>query len=123
MKRIIALLILAAAGYYGYTWYQSHSSKPLPLSSDSSIPLKLKAPEVGSSGVLNVLGATTSNIIEKTTELLNNATDGQAEPVINKAVNDLQDRIKSLPEEQYNKVKYEFCKDVLPSPSVVEELE
>lgn len=124
MKKLLALVILAAAGYFGYTWYETSLNKPTRgLNYDSSMSLNLHPPELKTPGVLNVLGTTTSNIITKTTELLNSATGGAAEPVINQAVSDLQDRIKSLPEKEYQKVKYEFCKDILPSPNPSSDIE
>lgn len=118
MKRLLAFVIVGAIGYFGYRFYVTRGagSLNLPHTPQVEFPVIVRQPETKSAGVLNVLGATTSRWIEKGASLLNNATDGRAEPVINKAVSDLQDRVKDLPKEEYKKVKYEFCKDVFPSP-------
>lgn len=104
MRRLLAfiiVLVLVGVGYFFYT--QIRTGKGV-MSANSR-------PSV--SQITSVLGATTSDLWQSGLNLLNGATDGAAEPVINKAVSDLQNRIKSLPEEQYQKVKYEFCKDVI----------
>jgi len=121
MRRLLAFAILASAAYFGYQWYTTHSIPKLSTNTSIQMPVKVVEQKAKSSGVLNVLGESTTRILDKTTELLNSATDGQAEPVINKAVSDLQSRVKSLPEEEYQKVKYEFCKDIIPSPAPDEE--
>lgn len=115
MKRLLLLVVLAGAGYLGYRYYTGSSQALIPP--DIMHRFVVKQTSAGSSDFLQILGAATSNLIDKSTDLLNNATDGQAEPVINKAVSDLQDRVKELPKEEYQKVKAEFCKDVLVSPA------
>lgn len=116
MKRLPILLVLGAAGYLGYTYYVGRrASDALPLSSDTMVIRQTEKPKE----LMNVLGAATQRIFTQGTAVLNDATDGKAEPIINKAVSDLQEKVKDLPEEQYKKVKYEFCRDVIPSSSPV----
>lgn len=110
MKRLLALVIVLVVGYLGYTWYRTQTR----VASPASVAFSLNSKPL-SGNLLNVLGTTTSNLFAQTTALLNSATDGAAEPLINKTVSDLQERIKDLPQEQYDKVKYEFCKDVVSS--------
>lgn len=107
--------MLAAAGYgvYRYMTLRQAGGQG-PAISQSMV---IRQTEGKSRDLLNVLGATTQQIFTQGTAALNEATDGRAEPVINKAVSDLQEKVKDLPEEQYKRVKYEFCKDVVASPS------
>ena len=114
MKRLLLVAVLAAAGYFGYRYFLT--SRP-PIATDVISRLVVKQNSTGVSDLKNILGTSITSLVDKSTDLLNNATDGTAEPVINKAVSDLQDRVKELPAEEYKKVKYEFCKDVIPSPS------
>lgn len=91
MRRLFLLLIIVLIATGGYFYYQS-SGQHINTA---------------------ILGTASSQLVESGRTLLNQATGGQAEPVINKAVDDLQSRVKDLPQEQYEKVKYEFCKDML----------
>lgn len=114
LKRLLLILIVSVVGYFAYTYY-STGSLTLPSVLSNRIP---STPSFSKkSDLTNILGTTTSSLFQKGTDLLNNVTGGHAEPIINKAVSDLQERIKDLPEQEYKKVKYEFCKDVLPSPA------
>lgn len=119
MKQFLAFILLILLVSGAYLFYKIYTSPS---------PTKLTNPTLGSrmvinqsggnlSNLKNILGTATSRIWNTGTELLNNASGGTAEPIINKAVEDLQTRVKELPQEQYDRVKYEFCKDVFPSPS------
>jgi hypothetical protein len=116
MKRFLGLILLCALIYGGYYFYSTtfNSSK---RGTSTLIKPRMNITQAPSSfgDIFSVLGATTSKLWESGLDGLNTVTDGAAEPVINKAVNDLQSRIKDLPKEQYEKVKYEFCKDVVTS--------
>jgi hypothetical protein len=115
MKRILVLVSIIAIGFFGYRYYKANKLT-IPTAISSRIP---STPVRPNTDFLSVLGTSTSDIVARGTELLNHASGGKAEPIINKAVSDLQDRVKDLPAEEYKKVKYEFCKDVFPSPSPV----
>jgi hypothetical protein len=109
MRRLLALallLVLVGGGYYYYQSSQPASLSPSPPQLNLTQDLDLGS-------VTSVLGTTTSNLVSKTTEILNEATDGEAEPVINRTLHNLQEEVKDLPREQYEKVKYEFCRDIV----------
>lgn len=114
MKRLLVIVLLGVAGYFGYQYYLSNQEPDLPLDFSSGIEVKQKM--TNAKDILNVLGESTSQIFEKGSDLLNDVTGGKSEPIVNKVVNDLKERVKELPEEEYRRVKYEFCKDVLTSP-------
>lgn len=118
MKKLLVVLVLGVLGYIGY---QYDRGSALPVPSAVSSRLSASAIHAPTTDFLNVLGTTTSTLFAKGTDLLNNATAGQAEPVINKVVSDLQDKVKNLPQEEYKKVKAEFCRDVITSPEPMEE--
>lgn len=113
MKRLLALAILAALIYGGYLYYQSQATSSTVLRPPTSSQINLVETPKSLNQLGSVLGEQVSRIWDSSMGLLNGATDGAAEPVINKAVSDLQSRVKDLPKEQYEKVKYEFCKDVV----------
>lgn len=112
MKQIFTLIVLAALGGAGYFFYmQSQGSLPPITRIPSGINITQSPDSLA--GISSILGTTTSRVWESGINILNGVTNDQAEPIINKAVSDLQERVKELPQEQYEKVKYEFCKDVI----------
>lgn len=111
MKLIFSLLLLVALGGAGYYYYLSTQNMPPSL---TRLPTGINVITSGDAFSNNsVLGEAVSHVLDSGIHTLNNLTDGQAEPVINQTVSDLQERVKELPAAQYKKVKYEFCKDVL----------
>lgn len=117
MRRLLTLAIIGLLIATGYYYFSVLNNKDKIGAEPQISPTKMKITQVPTSfnDLFAVLGATTSELWESGLSGLNNVTDGKAEPVINKAVSDLQERIKELPKEQYEKVKYEFCKDVVTS--------
>lgn len=114
MKRLLGLILLGGLIYGGYYFYSNYIQvKPIEESNLVSNHMDITQAPSSFGDIFSVLGATTSKFWESGLDGLNTVTDGAAEPVINKAVNDLQSRIKDLPKEQYEKVKYEFCKDIV----------
>lgn len=114
MQRLLGLILLVAL-IFGVYYFLTKRTQPQVEALLPPSRMKITQTPGSFSDILSVLGASTSRIWESSLNSLNNVTDGAAEPVINKAVNDLQERIKELPKEQYEKVKYEFCKDVVNS--------
>jgi predicted negative regulator of RcsB-dependent stress response len=114
MKRLIALLIIAGLGYFGYIYYQnsqlSSTTSPDSLSQGS---LVINQTNGKLSDLANVLGTSIENLYVDGKDLLNEATDGKSDPIINKALENIQNEVKDLPKETVDKVKYEFCKDVV----------
>jgi len=45
--------------------------------------------------------------------LANQVSGGTAEPIINQAISDLQQKIKDLPQDQAQKLQYNYCKTVV----------
>lgn len=114
MKRLIALVLIAGIGYFGYQYYQR--SKITPLSSVSLSPsntLVINQTSDKVTDLAKVLGASIENVYQNGKVMLNDATDGKSDPIINKALGNIQNEVKDLPKEAVDKVKYEFCKDVV----------
>ena len=114
MKRLIALVLIAGIGYFGYQYYQR--SKITSLSSVSLSPsntLVINQTSDKVTDLAKVLGASIENVYQNGKVMLNDATDGKSDPIINKALSNIQNEVKDLPKEAVDKVKYEFCKDVV----------
>lgn len=113
MKRLLVILILAAIGYLGYQYYLQYSlgRNVTPPKLNLSDKINIRQSNLGD--FANVLGAATSNLFESGKDILDNITDKDGEPIINKTVDNLTNQIRDLPQEQYDKVKYEFCKDIV----------
>ena len=114
-KRILLLLVVIVAVWFGWQYYKGSLSQKEGVSTlpdlTGRVIIKQSGGKLGE--LTDVLGAATSRVFSSGLDLLNGVTGDAAEPVINSAVLDLKERVKSLPAEQYEKVKYEFCKDVI----------
>ncbi len=121
MRRVLAFVLVLGIATVGYLYYKQ--SRVLPPEEDNNLLSRLVITQKNSSldGLTSVLGAATTKVWNAARDTLDSATGGTAEPIINKAVQDLRTRVKDLPSEQYEKVKYEFCKDVLVSPVPLED--
>lgn len=114
MKRLLAVILIIGLGYFGYLYYQN--SRLVPNSSPDSISLDnlvINHTDNKLSDLANVLGTSIENLYDNGKDLLNNATDGKSDPIINKVLENIQTEVKDLPKETVDKVKYEFCKDVV----------
>jgi|GEM_PF-820335 len=123
MKRLLILLLLAIIGYGGYYYFQQSWAGLITPPPKLNLSDQLVIRQTNLSDLGNVLGVATGNLLQSGKNLLNTVTDGEGEPLINKTVNDLKNQIQDLPQEQYDNVKYEFCKDVVkqyesPAPSI-----
>lgn len=112
MKRIILIILLVVIAYGGYQYYLRSRPNNISLS-PSDLSSKIIIRQTNLEDLTHVLGVATNNVFNSGKDLLNTVTDGEGEPFINKTVNDLTNQIKDLPQEQYDKVKYQFCKDVV----------
>lgn len=112
IKRLFILIAILALAYAGFLYYQSTKSSGLSavmnLSPINSSKIR-SASSLEFSNLSKVLGTATNGVLG----VLNTATDGEAEPIINQTLENLQNEVKDLPKKQYEKVKYEFCKDVV----------
>ena len=114
MKRLLALALIAGLGYFGYRYYQKTQLSNQVISESQSqgeLIITQASDKLGS--LASVLGASIANTIENGKEVLSDATGGASDPIINKALKNLQNEVKDLPKETVDKVKYEFCKDVV----------
>ncbi|KKU45806.1 MAG: hypothetical protein UX62_C0029G0005 [Microgenomates group bacterium GW2011_GWA2_46_7] len=117
MKGLFILLLLTGLAYFGYTYYQNSKLSSSPVSTKISIPDNLVITQASNKlgDIASVLGASIQNVLTDGKDILNNATAGQSDPIINKAVENIQNELKDLPQETVEKVKYEFCKDIVTS--------
>ncbi len=115
MKRLLILLILAGLAYGGYLYYRQsqHASTqaPAPLESRGQVVITEASDNLGN--IAAVLGAQIQTVFDGGREALSDATGGQSDPVINKALTNMQNEVKDLPKETVAKVKYEFCKGIV----------
>lgn len=111
MKRLILLVLLGGLAYGGYTYYtRTQSSVP---SSISSLPLEITHGGNQLDNLTSVLGASIQNAVTTGKDWLSDTTDGASDPIINRALENIHNEVKDLPQEAVDKVKYEFCKDVV----------
>ncbi len=115
MKQLFLLLVFSGIIYGGYLYYRQ--SKVLgtrtssPVETQSKLLITHTSDKLGD--ILSVLGSETQNVVSSGQELLSTATDGQSDPIINRAVVNLQSQVKDLPKETVDKIKYEFCKGIV----------
>lgn len=110
---LVFFLILVLA-FGGYLYYQRTIGQSSLTSRRVLTPqMKITQTPLNLVNFTKVLGAATSSLVDTGRSLLDSATDGQAEPLINRTLNNLQREVKDLPREQYDKVKAEFCQDVV----------
>lgn len=124
MKRILIFLVLVGLAYGGYLYYQQ--SRTTTNISNVTVPSELEVKQVGSGigDMAAVLGASISNLVSTGQEYLSGVTNGASEPVINQLITKTQEALKDLPKREAEKIKYEFCKDVVTefeNKSVVKE--
>jgi len=115
MKRLLGLILLAGLLYSGYVYYgQIRAGKVAnSISLDASKSVVITSSTDKLTAVANVLGARISSTYVNGKELLNNATNGASEPIINELVNKTTETLKDLPRKEAEKIKYEFCKGVV----------
>ncbi len=62
---------------------------------------------------LNVLGATAKRLTTSTKQKIEKIAGEQEEAIINQAVENISQQVKSIPEQQAKKIKYQFCQDII----------
>lgn len=115
MKRFLGLILLTGILYGSYVYYQQSrlvKADRVPVFSPQS---KLIITQSGNTfnELASVLGASISNTVENGKELLNNATNGKSEPIINELVSKTTETLKEFPHKEAEKIKYEFCRGVI----------
>lgn len=114
MKKFLALLILAGLSYGGYLYYQStRIAVSPPYIQDESGDLVISQGSNKIGNLAAVLGASISNIVSSGQEYLSDVTGGASQPVINQLVTKTQEALQELPKKEAERIKYEFCKDVV----------
>jgi flagellar motor component MotA len=115
MKRLLGLILLAGVIYGGYVYYRQSTAPGSELTSSVAPHNNLIITQ--SSGKLAniaaVLGTSIGTTYENGKELLNNATSGKSEPIINELVNKTTETLKDLPRKEAEKIKYEFCRGIV----------
>ncbi len=114
MKRLLALVLIAGLSYFGYQFYQnSMISTDIIPEPQTQGNLVINQATGKLSDIAQVLGMSVEGLYENGKDVLNQVTDGKSDPIINKALENIQNEVKDLPKETVDKVKYEFCKDVV----------
>ena len=114
MKRLLALVLIAGLSYFGYQFYQnSMISTDIIPEPQTQGNLVINQATGKLSDIAQVLGMSVEGLYENGKDVLNQVTDGKSDPIINKALENIQNEVKNLPKETVDKVKYEFCKDVV----------
>jgi hypothetical protein len=112
MKKILLIALIALSLGAGYFYYQqtilsrSSSSTLTPKFNLTQAPLDVDS-------LKQVLGTATSAVLDTSNAVINQVTDGEGEPIINEALETIQKEISEIPQEQYDKIKYEFCQGVI----------
>jgi len=114
MKKLIIVTVLSLALGVGYFIYQQSSSLN-SLTSSSTLAPKLNISQVplDVTSLKQVLGEATSTVLDTSNNIINQVTDGDGGPVINEAIETIQKEIQEIPQEQYDKLKYEFCQGII----------
>jgi hypothetical protein len=116
MKRLLGLILLAGLIYGGYIYYQQsrlEQTSYVPPTSSSGGKLVISQTSNKLGDLASVLGASISNTFENGKELLNDATSGKSEPIINELVSKTTETLKDLPRKEAEKIKYEFCRGIV----------
>jgi len=114
MKKLALIIILVLIVASAYLYYQRTGTSSALNSRLTTTPqLKFTKAPLNSNNLSKVLGEATSIALTTAGSLLNSVTDKEGEPIINKTLENLQREVKDLPREQYDKVKYQFCQDVI----------
>lgn len=111
MKRLLVLLLLGGLAYGGY-YYYTRTQSPL-VSNNPMLPLEITHGNDQLRNVTSVLGTSIQSAIITGKDWLSVTTEGKSDPIINRALENIQNEVKDLPKEAVEKVKYEFCKDVV----------
>lgn len=109
------MILLSGIVFGGYTYYKQSINNPINISSQSDVgeTTILSQPSDKMSELAAVLGDSISSTYENGKELLNSATNGASEPIINELVTKTTETLKDLPRKEAEKIKYEFCKGVI----------
>lgn len=115
MKRFLAFIFLFGIIYAGYLYYRESRVLSIPPASTppsaSQVVITQASNKLGE--YASVLGASIQNVLDNGQTLLNQATHGSSEPIINQLISQTQSTLKDLPKQEADKIKYEFCKGVV----------
>ncbi len=114
MRKLLLIAIFSLAIGTGYYYYQQLGSlNPLINSSTLAPKLNISQAPLDVTSLKQVLGEATSAVLDTSNNIINQVTDGDGGPVINEAIETIQKEIQEIPQEQYDKLKYEFCQGVI----------
>jgi hypothetical protein len=117
MKFFLTILILSGLAYGGYTFYRQSKTNikvptnPVESQSKGNLIISQASDKLGN--IASVLGASITSTYENGKEILNEATNGASEPIINELVSRTTETLKDLPRKEAEKIKYEFCRGVV----------
>lgn len=114
MKFFLAVLLLSGLTYGGYIYYRQLSTRETsskPVDTQNNLVISQATSKFDE--LASVLGASVVNTFENGKEMLNNATNGASEPIINELVSKTTETLRDLPRKEAEKIKYEFCKGVI----------
>lgn len=114
MKFFLVLLLLSGLTYGGYVYYRqstTHLNTSRPVENQGKLTIRQASDSLGN--LAAVLGAQAQNIFDNGQAILSAATSGASEPIINQLVSKTQETLKDLPQKEAEKIKYQFCKDVV----------
>lgn len=121
MKKLLLIAILSlslGAGYYYYQ--QSDSLNSLTNSSILTPSLNISQTPLDVTSLKQVLGEATSLVLDTSNSIANQIAGEEGQPIINEALETIQQEISEIPQEQYDKLKYEFCQGVVKQYEEVE---
>lgn len=114
-KFLPLLLIGAVVGAYYLPQHPELLARIIPqnASSQDQEEDNSEAVVATTQNIGSVLSSTAQNISNITRNLIDKMTNEQEEALINQTVKNLSTQIKDLPKEQAEKIKYQFCQDVI----------
>lgn len=108
------LAIISLAVGIGYFFYQqANSGKSITSSSILTPKLNISTAPLDIASFKQVLGNATSAVLDTSNSIANQIAGEEGGPVINEAIETIQQEISEIPQEQYDKLKYEFCQGVI----------
>ena len=111
VRKLLPLFALAIAGGVFYAYRNPELMRQTPEGAAEKPPAEIIF--TTRDQATNILGTTASKIKTTATGLIDKLSDEQEEALINSTVENISRQVKDLPAEQVQKIKYEFCKDII----------
>ena len=108
--KVIFVLSLLAGGVF---LYKPNLFKKLEQEITNGDASSSKMVIENKDNAMNVLGATVHRITNSAKDIVEKMAGEQEEAIINQAVENISKQVKTLPEQQVKKIKYQFCRDII----------